>query len=153
MPKENKSDSIEYGKRVNFIYECLILGISRRDMFQFVAKEKPDWNVDVRMIDNYIHDAREIFKSESQEIQSEEFTKAVERLQMLFMLSKKVQDYKTCLSVQRELSLLLGLHKPIKNDITTAGEKLPTAISIIIAPVSDSDKLPNDEKLIDLSRG
>lgn len=40
-----------------------------------------------------------------------------------------------------------------ETDITTAGEKLPTAISIIIAPVSDSDKLPNDEKLIDLSRG
>jgi hypothetical protein len=146
MPKENKSDSVEHGKRVNFIYEALILGISKRDMLHYVSKEKPEWNVSPRMIDNYIHDAREILKSETQEIQSEEFTKAVERLQMLFYLSKKVQDYKTCLAVQRELGLLLGLHKPSKIDHTSKGNEIFPNMTIIMSDITDKERLPNDEK-------
>lgn len=122
MPKEKKSNSVEHGKRVNFIYESLILGISRRDLFLYVQKEHPEWDVSQNMIDRYTAVARRILRNESQEIQTEEFTKAVERLQMLFNLSKKVQDYKTCLAVQRELSLLLGLHKPIKTEQKVIGK-------------------------------
>lgn len=115
MPSQNKITNIERDRRVNLIYDLLVLGTSRAQIIQY-ASEKA-WNVTDRQIDHYIQRANQRFEEESKVHQAHELGKAVRRLNDLYQKTLKVQDYRQALANQRELNALLGLYAPSKSEL------------------------------------
>jgi hypothetical protein len=119
MPKENKSTNLEVQNRVTEIFIALTKGISTTEMFHYVS-EKFDWDVTERQVYNYINEAKKKFKELAEKDKDTEFGKAVTRLNLLFQKTYKIQDYKACLAIQKELNTMFGNYEPkeIKHDIT-----------------------------------
>jgi hypothetical protein len=103
----------------------LLIGADRAEILQY-ATEK--YNISERAVDELIAKANAIYAEIAKAERVEEFGKALTRLNNLYARSLKVQDFKTCLSVQKEISNLLGLNAPEKKDITSGGEKLEIVI-------------------------
>jgi len=120
MPKENKSTEAEYDSRVATIFDLMVKGITDRDMCQYVAKVE-GWNVSKRQVDRYIAEANDLFAAEGAKHVEKEFGKAKIRLEMLFEKSLKIQDYKTCLAIAKEVSALFGLITT-KADVNVKGD-------------------------------
>lgn len=97
--------------RVNQVYKMLLAGISRADIIEHSAKT---WGLSPGGTDVLIKHANAIFAKQSEFIREEEFGRALNRLNNLYSRALNVQDYKTCLAVQRELSVLLGLNAPAR---------------------------------------
>lgn len=145
MPVENKADSAEMAQRVGFVFEALCEGVLSRDIPQYVAKKKPEWEVAERTVRRYVQLAMKEFKALAKKHQNREFGKANARLNTLFLRAFRVQDYKTCLSIQKEINALFGLNAPTK---------LQVDANVTTPPAYDLDKLSLPEKLqlLELSR-
>lgn len=121
MPKEEKCTQGEKLKRINIVYDCLVKGITGRDMFRYVT-EKYEWTVSERQVQNYTREASKLLAKTAKKHQVLEFGKSISRLSMLFEKSLKIQDYKSCLAIQKELNTLYGLYEPkkleLKQDVT-----------------------------------
>lgn len=125
-----KSTNAIINKRVNEVYDLLLMGFSRAQIIEYGQKEDPEtndakkkkqrkiaWNVTDAAIDTYIAKANEVFRQQSAVIRDEEFGKSLSRLVMLFQKCMTIQDYKTAHQVQREINLLLGLYPPKENKL------------------------------------
>ncbi|MDD3538489.1 MAG: hypothetical protein PHH65_09645 [Eubacteriales bacterium] len=106
--KAPKSNSVEMRARVATVYRLLLSGLRRREVIQY-AREKTEWNVSDRTIDNYIRKA----SAEIKEVTDEELEAARgmahKRLDTLYYKSLLINDYKTALAVQKEINELFGL--------------------------------------------
>lgn len=109
-----KATQVEIEQRVNTVYELLMNGASRHAICQHAAKT---WGISRRTTDRLIALANKVFEEESATVRERELGKAIRRLETLFLRSMHVQDYKTCLSVQREINTLLGLNAPARSEI------------------------------------
>lgn len=115
--QQSKSTKAEITKRVNQVYNLLLMGFSRAEILEYGQKVDPKkhktaWNVADNTIDTYISKANEIFKLQSAIHRDEQFGLAISRLIYLWQKNVSIQDYKTALAVQREINLLLGLYPP-----------------------------------------
>jgi hypothetical protein len=139
MPKENKSTNIEVENRVNEIFTALTKGISSVEMFQYVS-EKFTWNVTSRQIYNYVQEANKKYTELAEKNKDVEFGKAVSRLTLLFEKSLKVQDYKTCLAIQKEINTMFGTYEPTKQIIDANITQRTTIIDWSGSNTDNSDK-------------
>ena len=108
-----RSTKIEVEKRVQVIATLMCQGASRHDILQFAAG-RSEWGVAERTIDMYIEKARDVIRSNADFDPAEEIGKARARYEELYSKSHKDEDWKTCLSIQREMTEFLGVRKPIK---------------------------------------
>lgn len=108
-----KATQVEIEQRVNTVYELLMNGASRHAICQHAAKT---WGISFRTTDRLIAQANKAFEEEAATVRERELGKSIRRLETLFLRSMHVQDYKTCLSVQREINTMLGLHAPSRSE-------------------------------------
>src|SRR5690606_41904746 len=86
----------------------LINGISREDIVLHCSVE---WNIGERQADKYIARAKVLVEQSVKRKVEYDYAKAVRRYEDLYKLSIEKKDYKTALSVNKELTVLQGLHK------------------------------------------
>ena len=108
-----RSSKLEIEKLLQTIMALMCQGANRQDILQF-ASERTEWRVSERSVDSYIERAREMIRSNADFDPAEEIGKARARYEDLYRNSHKDQDWKTCLSIQREVTEFLGVRKPIK---------------------------------------
>jgi hypothetical protein len=111
----NKATNAETNKRVNTLYKMLLSGADRAEIIQYGSE---NYEIGERAIDDLIAKANEAFEEASKHLREVEFGKALTRLNNLYARSLKVQDFKTALSVQREINALLGLNTPTRLEHT-----------------------------------
>jgi hypothetical protein len=96
------------------VADLLLRGYSIDAVYKIVTAPLKDgkgdgWELKKRQLYNYATKARRLIRDSSEYDRALEVGKAIQRLESLYRLSFGIQDYKTCLAVQRELSILLGL--------------------------------------------
>jgi len=123
MADNVKSDNIELSKRIETIFDLICKGYSRIEIILYASRET-DWNVSDRQVYTYIDRALTRYVEESKVVKEAELGKAMVRLGLLFSRSMDIQDYKTALAIQKEISETLGIKSPSKFDHTTKGEKI-----------------------------
>lgn len=111
----SKATQSEIEERVTVVYDLLLNGASRHAICQHAAKT---WGISWRQADRLIAQANKVFEEQAAFVREEQLGKAINRLTTLYMRAMHVQDYRVCLSVQRELNLLLGLHAPARSEVT-----------------------------------
>lgn len=106
-----KSDIIEMMRRVNAVYDLILLGFSRGQIIEY-GQTKQGWNVEDNTVDTYIRAAKDRYAEASAIVRNEQLGLAISRLNHLLQKNMSIQDYKTALSAQKELNALLGLYAP-----------------------------------------
>ncbi len=116
MPRETKANRATYEARVNKVYELLIAGARRYQIWQYVTADPKGKelfkNVSRRQLDRYIAAANGMFAAESEFHRARELGRAIAALDDLYQRSMKVQDYQRALAARRELNALLSLYEP-----------------------------------------
>ena len=105
MPKSDKN-TIE--RRIKSISSMLINGNNREFIVLYCSE---NWNIGVRQADKYISKARTLIEQSVKKQVAYDYAKAVRRYEELYRLSIEKKDYKTALSVNKELTTLQGLFK------------------------------------------
>jgi len=106
-----RSNYAATGIRKEKIAELLVIGLSRAELLQYIAKKCPDWGVSDRQIDYYIAGAKKLLEKASKVNMERELGLGLKRLDELFKRSMAIQDYKACLAVEKHRHELLGLLK------------------------------------------
>lgn len=112
-----KPTKAEHEQRLSQIHALLVNNLSRKDICRYVS-EKTTWGLTERSIDRYIAEATKMIQASAAFSRDLELGKAIARINDLYSRAHRVQDYKTCLAVQRELSELLGLYAPKRMEHT-----------------------------------
>ena len=105
MPKSDKN-TIE--RRIKSISSMLINGNNREFIVLYCSE---NWNIGDRQADKYISKARTLIEQSVKKQVAYDYAKAVRRYEELYRLSIEKKDYKTALSVNKELTTLQGLFK------------------------------------------
>ena len=105
MPKSDKN-TIE--RRIKSISSMLIHGNNREFIVLYCSE---NWNIGERQADKYIRKARTLIEQSVKKQVAYDYAKAVRRYEELYRLSIEKKDYKTALSVNKELTTLQGLFK------------------------------------------
>ncbi|MFJ1474638.1 hypothetical protein ACILE9_10300 [Capnocytophaga cynodegmi] len=103
-----KSSKCVVSKRVKEIADMLILGYNRDLILQNTSKK---WKISDRQIDTYISKARILIEQSVKKQVAYDYAKAIRRYEELYRLNIEKEDYKTALSVNKELTTLQGLFK------------------------------------------
>jgi len=105
--------------RINRIYQMLIMGLKPQQIWQNMAndKERP-YKKSYRTLYRDVNRARKQLEEAAKPERAFALGKAKERLELLFLKAMSIQDYKTALSVVREINELLGLREPIRAELT-----------------------------------
>lgn len=111
-----KSDKNTVEQRVKDIATMLINGNSR-EVLVLHCSEK--WNVGERQADKYIARAKVLVEKSIIRKVEYDYAKVVRRYEDLYKLSIEKKDYRTALSVNKELSTLQGL---FKQEVEHSGE-------------------------------
>lgn len=130
-----KNTAIEVEERIHFIVYCRSKGMkSRGDLLRAFSDKYPD--LTERQFDYDYQKARErireYFESDM-DFQRVELTK---HLWELYSKSLKLQDYRECRNIIREISELQGL-KVNKTDLTSNGKEVPTLTFVPVSPKSE----------------
>lgn len=113
--KKDKATDVESTFRTNYIVSMFIQGVTHSPtIVDLVGKE---WGISKSQAYIYIGRAKEIFQEISEHDAKCELGMSIARLHDLYGRCMKVQDYRTCLQVQKEIKDLLGLGVPKKVDI------------------------------------
>ncbi len=116
MPRESKANRVTAETRVNKVYELLVNGLTRHQIWLYVTTNESGKalfaGVSIRQLDRYIAEANGLLGAEAEFHRARELGKAIARLNELFQRCMKVQDYQRALAVQREINTLLGLYAP-----------------------------------------
>lgn len=117
MPARKSANNAEVEARVAEVCRLMVRGLSRVEIIQ---KASDDWQVSERTTDTYIARARAYLKEQIDRDRDANFAMAVHRYEDLFKRTMKLQDYKTALSVQKELSAIQNLYPPSRVENTGA---------------------------------
>lgn len=110
-----KADSNIVRNREKEIANQLINGNSRDNILHYTSK----WGLSDRQIDTYILRAKDLIEKSIKRKVEYDYAKAVRRYEDLYRLSIEKKDYRTALSVNKELTTLQGL---FKQEIQHSGE-------------------------------
>lgn len=103
-----KSDKNTMERRIKSISSMLINGNNREFIVLYCSE---NWNIGERQADKYISKARTLIEQSVKKQVAYDYAKAVRRYEELYRLSIEKKDYKTALSVNKELTTLQGLFK------------------------------------------
>ena len=103
-----KSDKNTMERRIKSISSMLINGNNREFIVLYCSE---NWNIGERQADKYISKARTLIEQSVKKQVAYDYAKAVRRYEELYRLSIEKRDYKTALSVNKELTTLQGLFK------------------------------------------
>ena len=121
--KSKRSTKAEISDRVD---EIIILRTGGASRAQIVAyAEKKGWGVSVTQIDDYIRQSKREYRRLSKIKVREQAGLAIARLEDLYNKCLRIQDYKACLSIQRELNDLYSLrdlYKEAKKETENAND-------------------------------
>ena len=112
--------SAELEAQIATIYKLLCRGLNRADILIFAAQNH--WDENETAIDRYIDAAiAELAKAANVDIEAE-LGKSIERLNHLYQNAVKVQDFKTALSIQKEINKVLQLKVAAAGAARPAGQ-------------------------------
>lgn len=103
-----KSDKNTIERRIKSISSMLINGNNREFIVLYCSE---NWNIGERQADKYISKARTLIEQSVKKQVAYDYAKAIRRYEELYRLSIEKKDYKTALSVNKELTTLQGLFK------------------------------------------
>lgn len=112
-----KPTKVEQESRITEVYKLLIIGLARHDILRYIA-EKTTWGLAERTVDFLIGKATARFQEHAKTVRDQEIGKAIARMNDLYSRTHRIQDYKTALAAQKELSELLGLYAPKRMELT-----------------------------------
>ncbi|MGB0917746.1 MAG: hypothetical protein ACPGU4_09160 [Flavobacteriales bacterium] len=98
----------EIENRVGQIATMLINGESKTNVVRFSTE---NFGVKERMTEKYLVKAKELIEKSVKKEVEYDYSLAVSRYSELYKRSFEKKDFKTCLSINKELSALQGLHK------------------------------------------
>lgn len=104
----SKSSIITVNERVMKVADMLIEGKSRISIIHYGSDA---WNVGERQIEKYLAKARELIKGEIVKNLEFDYAKAIRRYEDLYQKAIDEKDYRLALSINKELTVLQGLHK------------------------------------------
>ncbi|GEM_PF-443630 len=111
-----KTDKITVEQRIKDIAIMLINGNNREFILLHCSE---NWNIGERQSDKYIERAKSLVEKSIKKRVEYDYAKAVRRYEDLYRLSLEKKDFKTALSVNKELTTLQGLYK---QEIEHSGE-------------------------------
>lgn len=126
MSGKTRVDDSELEKRVFEVAKMILGGYSKRAFILQHISNTTDWNVCDRQIDNYIKDAKELIKETNEDDIELEKSMALNRLEALYTMNLKIQDYNQCRSLIMDRAKLLGL---VSSKLTLEGGDKPIRIS------------------------
>jgi len=103
-----KSDKNTMERRIKSISSMLINGNNREFIVLYCSE---NWNIGERQAETYISKARTLIEQSVKKQVAYDYAKAIRRYEELYRLSIEKKDYKTALSVNKELTTLQGLFK------------------------------------------
>ena len=109
----------------------VLSGLRRAEILRYIA-EKTDWDVKARTVDSYIARAYKAIAATHQDISAHQMNLTQVRLIDLYKRSMNIQDYKTCLSVVREIAKLNGLF-PLDAKVLEAEALVERLKALIVA--------------------
>ncbi|MFK8282443.1 hypothetical protein [Capnocytophaga cynodegmi] len=104
----SKSDKNTIERRIKSISSMLINGNNREFIVLYCSE---NWSIGERQADKYISKARTLIEQSVKKQVAYDYAKAIRRYEELYRLSIEKKDYKTALSVNKELTTLQGLFK------------------------------------------
>lgn len=112
MPSKNKASEIEKEARVLEVAKAILKGYTKtKFLLRYISETHNNWGVTQRQIETYIKEAKEIirnkFTDEDLEIEKDI---ALSRLESLFTMNMKIQDYRECRNVTIDRMKLLGVY-------------------------------------------
>jgi len=139
-------------ERVAKVTELIMSGLNGVQIWKYCT-EKLNWEVTQRMVWKYVNAANEGFADQAKAKAKDEFGKGLARLNMLFAASLKIQDYKACLAIQKEINLMMGFTNKSTlehiGNVSTSGE-VTQKLQVEFIPTKK--KLATNESEIDLKR-
>ena len=111
-----KATKAEAKLRTLAIYKKMVQGASRADIIQYASEKGLE--LSDRQVDEYIRRATVMLELQAAPARDAELGKAKARLAMLFARLLHIKDYKGALGVQKEISVLLGLNAPARQEHT-----------------------------------
>ena len=88
---------------------CLLIEGKTRDFIVQYGSE--NWSLGERMIDKYIQRAKNLIIKSIEKDLNYDYSKAMRRYELLFELSFQKKDFKTAITINKEISTLQGLYK------------------------------------------
>lgn len=116
---------MEMERRIQECYRMIMLGVGYHDIIAHIMEE---YGIAERGAREVHSRANKIFKEQCKTIRDEEFGKAMERLNLLFNRAMRIQDFKTALAVQKEISAMLNLITP---NIEGNSKNQPLSIQVV----------------------
>lgn len=104
----SKSSIITVNERVMKVANMLIEGKSRISIIHYGSDT---WSVGERQVEKYLAKARELIKGEIVKNLEFDYAKAIRRYEDLYQKAIDEKDYRLALSINKELTVLQGLHK------------------------------------------
>jgi hypothetical protein len=105
MAKANKAQIEE---RISEVFTLIVGGTESGRICRFMSEK---YNISTRTVERYIAEATERIIALSRPKQPVELGKAMARLENLYNVSYRLHDYRTCLSIQKEINTLLALYE------------------------------------------
>lgn len=121
MAKEDKATKVQVEQRVTTVYQLLLCGASRSDIFRYVSElqkkhladrvEFPDpWNITERQIENYIASANKRFEEASKTHRKRIFGRTIARREDLYQRALRLQDLGKALAIDQDTAKLYDLY-------------------------------------------
>lgn len=116
IEKKKKSTLASVELRVKEVIKLIICSYSRLEIVQFSSE---NWGIGERQADKYLQKAREIIIASAKKDSNYEYSKAIRRYEDLYRRAIEGKDYRTALSINKEITNLQGL---LKAQIEFSGE-------------------------------
>ena len=127
--------------RVGVIAKMLIQGVGRADIVRFCSEQ---WDISERHTDTYLARAKEKIIESTELNRQFEIGRAATRLNNIFAQAMKVQDLKTAIMAQKELSALYALNLPTRQEVTGADGQ-PLTIRIVREDSPHDETIPDND--------
>lgn len=122
-----KSTDAEVTKRVALVYKLLVAGASRASIQQYAANT---WKLSERPVDEYIARAKLDLVAQTDKDKDNNLAMALARMNDIYQQCFTAKNYKGAITAQVEISKLLGLYAPTKQELT-GGNGEPLRFEII----------------------
>lgn len=130
MGRQKGSNENVLNVRVMDVAKLMLQGYTKRAFLIQKISETTDWQVGERQLDNYIKEAKAML---SEIITDEELLVekgiAISRLEALYTMNMKIQDYRECRSVTMDRMKLLGVLTE-KSEVNHSGGLTTTMINL-----------------------
>lgn len=158
MGKEGNFDGVNSKKtklkdeRIAKVAELIMSGLNGVQIHKYVT-DKLNWDVTQRAVWKYVVAANEGFAEQAKAKAKDEFGKGLSRLNMLFAASLKIQDYKACLAIQKEINLMMGFtNRSTLEHIGNVSTSGSVTQKVQIEFISTGKRIATSEDEVDLKR-